>query len=143
MDIKNVVKGMGNKLRKLRESLRLRYFEMAGRLDINRATYTRYEDGTTPPGIKTLCKLGLEYGFSLDWFILNRGPQYYEAVEKKLALASKKEPTLLDRMPADVIDLLEYMEQVPSFRYEVLLFFHGYRTEHGEKEGAVTKGNEG
>lgn len=139
MDIRSLVKEMGYKLRKIRESLRLRPSEMARRLELDKATYLRYENSANAPGVKTLYKIGLDYGISLDWYILNRGPQYYAEVEKKLKLGEPG-PTLLDRFPADVTELLEYMERVPSFRYEVLLFFHRYKEEHGDKAGEVKKG---
>ena len=144
MELKSLVKEMGYKLRKLRESLRMRPSEMARRLELDKTTYMRYENCANAPALKTLCQLGLEYGFSLDWYILNRGPQYYEEIKNKLKIAEEvkkePEPTLLDRLPADVIELLEYMECVPSFRYEVLLFFHRYKEEREEKTVVGAKG---
>ena len=137
MDEKSLLKEIAYKLRKLREPLKLTHKEMAERLHLEKSTYTRYENAETAPRFTTLCKLGTEFGVSLDWFILNRGLKYYAEIEEKVKEAEEAkrepEPNPLDNLPGDVKDLLDHMEQIPTLRYEVLLFFHRYKEEHKDR----------
>ena len=137
MDKKSLVKETGYKLRKLRESKKWTHREIAEHLDLDKSSYSRYEDGSIPPRFTTLCKLGTDFGLSLDWFILNRGPMHYEEIGKKLKVAEEvkkePEPSPLDDLSDDVIEMLEHMKQIPTLRYEVLLFFHKFKKEHKER----------
>ncbi len=128
MDKRNVLREIGHKLRKFRETLKLTVSQMADGIGNERTGYIRYEQGKTPAKLMTLYKLAEKYDLSLDWLIRNKGPMYYKEKEIKEA----KPITTLDSLPNDIKELLDHMEKVPLLRYEVLAFFLKFKDKNKE-----------
>ena len=59
------------KLRYLRKHQELTQAEIAERLNINSATYSKYETGTTEPDIATIKKLAKFFDVSIDYLLEN------------------------------------------------------------------------
>jgi transcriptional regulator with XRE-family HTH domain len=128
MDRKTLLRNIGVKLGDIRESLKLKNFEMADLLSTYRTSYLRYESGVTSPQMITLYRLGITYDISMDWLLLDRGPMHYK--EKELSSESKTPsipPIALER---DVKELLENMEKSPLLRHEILLMFYKFKEDH-------------
>ncbi len=127
MDKKTIMREIGYKLKKLRESLRYRIFEMADYLGNERTSYTRYELGQTPPKLMTLYKVAEKFDISLDWLIRNKGPMYFK---QKQGNQTEPPPTPADAPPDDIKELLDHMQDIPLLRYEVLTMFHKFKEKN-------------
>ncbi len=138
MDKKTLMKDIGYKLRKIRESSRYRPHEMADFLGTWQSTYSRYEKGETPLNIITLYKLANRFNISLDWLIRGKGPMYYN--EKEVGQKSEPDHTeqqLLQILGEDVKELLEHMVQIKLLRYEILVYFQKFKEKHKTKVDAA------
>jgi len=136
MDRKTLLRNIGEKLRVIRDSLKLKNVEMADRLGTYRTSYYHYELGDTSPQIITLYRLGMANDISMDWLILDRGPMHYK--DKEIPIQAVPEPPreivppiALER---DVKELLVHMEKSPLLRHEILLMFYKFKENHKEIE---------
>ncbi|HLP46979.1 MAG TPA: helix-turn-helix domain-containing protein [Candidatus Kapabacteria bacterium] len=144
MDRKKLIREMGEKLRRIRDSLNLRNFEMADRLGIYRTSYYRNELGVTAPQLTALYQLGKLYDISMDWLILDRGPLHYKEKEFPITAESAKiEPVPPIAGDRDVKELLDYMERVPLFRHEVLVMFYKFKDQYKVKDSSTTNDKSG
>lgn len=136
MDRKTLLREIGEKLRKIRESLKYKRSEMADYISAYRTSYYKYESGDTSPQMTSLYKLGKNYDISMDWLILNKGPMYYK--EKEIKKEDQVDQTPFAGILAimgkgkDVKELLEHMEHIPLLRHEVLAFFYRFKEEYKE-----------
>jgi transcriptional regulator with XRE-family HTH domain len=134
MDRKTLLRNIGEKLRNIRDSLKLERFQMADRIDAYRTSYYRYEIGETSPQLTSLYRLGHTDNISMDWLILNRGPMHYK--DKEISLQATPEPPKETVPPIalerDVKELLVHMEKSPLLRHEILLMFYKFKEEHKE-----------
>ena len=126
-------------LKYIRENLKYSQREMADRLGIYNASYSRHENGETMPMVTTLYKLGNMFNISLDWLIQNKGPMYYSEKEETGANGE-----ISKELRQDVNELLEHMEKIPLLRYEILASFHKFKEAHKEMviEAMSGKGEE-
>jgi transcriptional regulator with XRE-family HTH domain len=144
MDRKSLLKDFSYKLRKIRESLNYSHREMAAYFGTEKTNYTRYETGRIFPGFMGLYNFANISGVSLDWLICDRGPMYYKKEEEKddseISEAEKviEEKAGDNSKPAVKIpdgetrELLDYMEQIPLLRHEVMVSFYKFKEEHKE-----------
>ncbi len=132
MDKKTLMRHISQKLRTIREPLRYSQREMADRLGIYRASYSRHESGETMPMVTTLYKLGDIFNISLDWLIQDKGPMYYKEKTEPNGEISKE-------LRKDVNELLEHMDKISLLRYEVLVLFYKFKEEHKDMVHAAMK----
>ena len=125
MDRKTLLRNIGEKLRVIRDSLKLKNVEMADRLGTYRTSCYHYELGDTSPQIITLYRLGMANDISMDWLILDRGPSHYQ--EKEIPSPETVPPIAREK---DVKELLDYMERIPLFRHEVLVMFYKFKEQN-------------
>lgn len=138
MDKKTLMKDIGYKLRKIRESSRYRPHEMADFLGTWQSTYSRYEKGETPLNLLTLYKLTNRFNISLDWLIRGKGPMHDNEKEpNQKPEPNHKEQNLLEILGEDVKELLEHMVQIKLLRYEILVYFHKFKEKHKAKVDAA------
>ena len=142
---KTILKETGRRLKKLRGQFNYPPKEMAAKMRIKTNTYYKNENGETFPGLVPLYLLQQEFGISMDWFIFNKGPMFYE--EKKPQdkepekIEEKKSKALEETMP-DVKELLEHMAEDPLLRHEVLLNFYKYKEKKKNQENSLQKTQE-
>ncbi|MCX6581308.1 MAG: hypothetical protein NT166_14115 [Candidatus Aminicenantes bacterium] len=127
MDRKTLLRNISQKLRDIRNSLKLEGFTMADRIGAYRTSYRHYEMGDRAPQLTCLYHLAHSDNISLDWLIVDRGPKLYK--DKETIPRSSKET---DTLPAiahekDVKELLEHMDQDSLLRHEILLMFYKYK----------------
>lgn len=68
----------GMRLKELRESKRLSQSDVAGRLNVTRATISGYECNTITPSLEQLVKLAVLYNTSLDYMMgIENRPYFY------------------------------------------------------------------
>jgi transcriptional regulator with XRE-family HTH domain len=131
----NLKKEMSYKLRQLRLSLKDTPCQMADRLGIWRSTYVRNENGKTHLNLKTMISLAHQFGISLDWLILNKGPMYYKEKEIK----NEPPPNPLDSLQPDFKELIEHMELIPMLKHEMLLSFCKFKEDRKDLVDAAMK----
>lgn len=119
----DLIQDVGQRLKKLRKQLDYSANEMAGRLGVQVASYYKNESGDTIPGLISLHRLQKDFNISMDWFLFNKGPMYYE--EKQVENETPP-PGLEDKIP-DVKALLEDMEKDPLLRHKILLDYYEYK----------------
>jgi transcriptional regulator with XRE-family HTH domain len=109
----------------VREQLNYSIQDMARRLGLSHSGYFKNESGITFPKLNTLARLHEEYDISMDWLIFNQEPMH----NKDRQPEQGEEKETLDRgdVSSDVRELLEYMDQDPLLRYEVLVYFYKYK----------------
>ena len=142
---RSTLQAVGNKLRALRRQLNYSRARMAAYFELSVSGYSKNENGETLPGLSTLRRLSDDFEISLDWLILNKGPKYFKEKEapKQEELDQEKQQqqkqveekvVRWEAVMPDVKDLLEYMEQDPLLRHEVLAFFYKYKKKNKEEE---------
>lgn len=154
------IKGSGTRLKELRQKLGLSPGEMARHLGLSQNAYYKNENSETFPGAATIILLEKDYDVSMDWLMFGKGPVFYnkekqrvEAMEKELETLKKEhEKTLAktkeieDKLSVDnkpgLKELFEYMERVPVFYHELMVYFQNYKmtAEPGRKTAAKKKG---
>lgn len=137
---KDLLKDIGYKLKKARQTLKHSSGHMISSLQVAPSSYYRNENGKTSPDIMSLRILGRVFGISLDWLVCDKGPMFYK--EKKTGEKEKQEEILegaaekgpqrdpLDTLPDEIRELVIHMEQIPLLRYEILASFHKFKDEH-------------
>lgn len=126
MSRSDFAKETGAKLKKIRNENHLTMNDMAAKLNLNRGTYSRNENGLTIPSYFTLYRLGNDFEISLDWFVLDKAPMYFGEEEEE---TMSPLPLPLPHA-ADINELLDHMEKIPLLRYEILAQFHRFKEEH-------------
>ncbi|MCX6583272.1 MAG: hypothetical protein NT166_24105 [Candidatus Aminicenantes bacterium] len=129
MDRKTLLRNIGQKLKDIRNSLKLEGFTMADRIGAYRTSYRHYEMGDTAPQLTCLYHLAHTDNISLDWLIVDRGPKFYKDKE-----TIPEPPKETETLPAiahekDVKELLEHMDQDSLLRHEILLMFYKYKKD--------------
>ncbi|UCH94398.1 MAG: helix-turn-helix domain-containing protein [Candidatus Aminicenantes bacterium] len=119
----NLIRDVGQRLKKLRKQLDYPANEMASRLGLRISSYYKNESGDTIPGLITLHRLQKDFNISMDWFLFNKGSMYYE---EKQVENEKPHSGLEDKMP-DVKELLDDMEKDPLLRHKILLHYYEYK----------------
>lgn len=117
--------GIGRRLRKVREQLNHSPRDMGRRLGLSHSGYFKNESGITFPKLNTLSQLHEEYDISMDWLIFNQGPMHNK--DRQPEQGEEKKTLDLEEVSSDVRELLEYMDQDPLLRYEVLVYFYKYK----------------
>jgi repressor LexA len=83
------LKEIGERIRKVRRELNLKQEEMAKRIGMSRASFTRYENGEAVPSRKFLKLLEYEFGINPRWILKGEGemflPSDYEKKKQELA----------------------------------------------------------
>ena len=153
----NIGEGRGNRLLAIRKSLNLSPKQMAARLEVNRNTYYKNENGETRPGWKSLQILINTYKISIDWLLYNKGPifinekvpnlseiQAQRKNEKELLeqtvqnLKESEENTkhfnTLKKLQPDIEPLMEAMINDPELRHDILLKFYRHQKQGAEKD---------
>ncbi len=79
------------------------HVQMARFMGVHLSTYHKYETGTAAPSPVTMMNYIKEYGISLEWLMLNRGPKYF----KDITTALKNSETLVKENEALKLELQE------------------------------------
>ncbi len=138
MDKKSLMKDIGYKLRKIRESQKYRTGEMAAAMNTWQSTYSRHEKGETPLNILSLYQMAKRFNISLDWLILNEGPMYRNKKETQQTPETK--PHSLEILGEDAEELLEHMANIKLLRYEIFVYFQKFKNTHKDLvESEMTK----
>ncbi|MCP5051203.1 MAG: helix-turn-helix transcriptional regulator [bacterium] len=137
-DLRN---GLGQRLKTLREGMKLSRNQFAGMLNRTRTTFQRNEEGDSFPEYSTLFKLSEKFDVSIDWLLCNKGPMYYK--EKQADPNPMENHNCMDSLKEEYRELLTYMEEIPVLRYEILLSFRKYLEEHNLQAAAAAPGKAG
>ena len=82
----------GMRLKELREGKRLSQSDVAGRLEVTRATISGYECNTITPSVEQLVKLAVLYNTSLDYMLDMENRSYLYLDD----LSESQQKTILD-----------------------------------------------
>lgn len=132
---KELRKSIGLRLKEIRKALSFTQEVMARILETGRPNYTRIEIGDTFLNHIILHKLAAEFNVSLDWLICGRGSMFIQKgehrdVEKKGNVQSRHQAQLEKPKNTEIVELLEYMEQIPFLYHDVMEFFHKFKIKH-------------
>lgn len=128
-----IVKETGNRVARIRKTLKLSQDRMAGHLGLVRPSYVKYERGEVFPNPYALHVLATTFGISMDWLLTGRGKMIYEETKQPGPEASSLEKKIKsDLVTGDMNDLLEHMAQIPLLRYEILSFFYKFKLQYRE-----------
>jgi len=147
MNKKDLLKDIGYRLKKIRDSLNYSPPGMASRLGIARSSYTRNENGKTCPAIHSMRVLANSLDISLDWFICEKGPMFYSEKQAGQPAAQPEKPEVIpaapeqvaeakpiretpEPLPEEIRELVEHMQRIPLLRYEILAAFHLFKDQH-------------
>lgn len=147
MNKKDLLKDIGYRLKKIRDSLNYSPPGMASRLGIARSSYIRNENGKTCPAIHSMRVLAKTLDISLDWFICEKGPMFYHEKETGQPVAGPDKPEIIpaaleevaevkpiretpEPLPEEIRELVEHMQRIPLLRHEILAAFHLFKEQH-------------
>lgn len=134
---KELRKAIGLRLKEIRKELLFTQEDMARSLETGRPNYTRIEIGDTFLNHVILHKLAAEFNVSMDWLICGKGSMFIHRkgdrdVKKKGKLQSRGLDQLEKPTNPEIVQLLEYMEQMPFLCHDVMEFFYKFKTKHKE-----------
>jgi len=132
MSTERMLNGLSAKLIKIRESFNQTITQMAQQLRIYRGNLVDYEKSKSMPSLSTLHRLGICYGVSLNWFILDKGPMFLSVEEDQKNVSPNPLDELENPLSGDTVELLKYMDKIPLLRHEILVQFHRFKEEHRE-----------
>ncbi len=122
--MKRIKKLIGERIRRVREVLRLSQSKMASRFGEARSTYLTQEAGVRYPSCGVLYNLGMDGKISLDWLICGRGEMFYDdgrVMDEVLSFAAAD---------PDIKEMLAYMMRDKYYMYRVIGDFIKYRREN-------------
>ncbi len=79
------------RIKEIRLDTEKTHVQMARVLGVTLSTYRKYEIGVHAPSPATMMTYVKEYGISLEWLMLNRGPKYFDDITKALETSEKLE----------------------------------------------------
>ena len=138
--VSKIVAGTGRRLKQLRNHFKYSLDEMARKLELSKSGYFKNEGGFTFPGLKTLDRLQREYDISMDWLIFNKGPINYTKKPSVQSLEEERGLSALRNVSQEVLGLVEYMEQDPLLRAEMLVHFYRYKEKREVPVGGKKSG---
>ncbi len=123
---------------------------MARLLGITQSTYQRYEYGDHAPSPFTMNLYVKEFGISLEWLILGRGPKYFGDIRnalEKVKKLEKENESLKQELDAlkgehqahnpegsvvvkekDMVELFRYTDENPLLKHQLLTYFFQYKS---------------
>ncbi len=149
------LKGLGGRLKRIRQSLNLTKAEMGRRLLLNDKSYYKYETDERCPNTKTLKHFSQEYNISMDWLMFGIGGMYLNvdenrrqqetalvetrakmqdaldqqaATEKRLLEAESKIKALT--LKPEISELVDSMEKMPVLHHEIMAYFQRFKGEN-------------
>ena len=132
---KELRKAIGLRLKEIRNALSFTQEMMAKTLETGRPNYTRIEIGDTFLNHIILHKLATEFNISLDWLICGRGSMFISRgeeidMEKQGGMQSRDQDQSGKPTNPEIVELLEYMGQIPFLYHDVMEFFYKFRIKH-------------
>lgn len=156
MGDKKDLKGIASRVTAIRSQLKLTRPQMAEALNISYNAYTKYERALNLPSLKIQAILAEKFDISMDWLLLNKGSMHFSEIEKalqenrvlkqeqeKLTEQEKqkeieKQKQELNKEPVlspdavivtspDIKELLQYMEDNPLFKHQLLTYFYRFK----------------
>jgi len=121
MNTRELRKEISIRFRRMREALKCSHEKIAAHMGIERASYTKYENGWALPNLNSLSVLASHFDVSLDWLVANKGPMFYKG---KVQAGGDIEFT------GELKELFDHMSRIPLLRHEVLSFFHKFKLEY-------------
>jgi len=139
--------GVASRMRTIRSEKRLPVAEMASQLGVCPNDYRKYERAVYSPPLHIQVQLAQKFGISLDWFILNKGPMYFDEIEtalreneqrkqeeqqkpvkrveieEKITRESAVPPDAMIVTAPEIKDLLRFMEENPLYKLQLLTHF--------------------
>ncbi len=134
MQLKNkaLLKQIGNRLRKVREVLKLTPTQIAGTLEVRLSAYRKNEQGLNAPGLRTLETMLKRHGISLNWLLFNRGPMRVSDTQKSPSQSGD----------ADTAEMLEAMSNDRRLHFEMLAHYHHLRESRENRSASPKTGNQ-
>jgi transcriptional regulator with XRE-family HTH domain len=151
---------IASRLRTLRLQKKLPVKQMAAQLGISPNGYRKYERSIYLPPLHLQVILAEQFGISLDWLILNKGPMYIDEIEtavrenqqrkqhepqkpveiQEIEESTNREPVVPpDAMivtSPEIKELLRFMEDNPVFKFQLLSQFYRYKQD-GHQTGEI------
>ncbi|MCP5050397.1 MAG: helix-turn-helix transcriptional regulator [bacterium] len=129
---------VGQRLKQVRERLRLTQSRMALDLIVARSTYSTTEAGTYYPAAPLLLALGEIKGVSIDWLLFGRGGMFNRGKDLN------EEVFRFVDGNNEAQDLLYLMKTFPLFNKRIMEQLHQFKQENQElAEEALKKKNSG
>lgn len=156
-------KTLAARLKAIRKQRNLTTDRMAAELDICVNGYRKCEIGRNSLSQQTQILLAERFDISLDWLLLAKGPMQFSDIEKALRenvelkqeirkLKEQQEqqqrqlekttpepprsPNTVEVTTPEVRELLQYMEDNPMFKFQLLAHFYRMKQE-GPKQGEI------
>jgi transcriptional regulator with XRE-family HTH domain len=123
---------IGNKLKVVREKLGFTQDSIAQKMNVDKATYSRFENGKREPKLTFLERFIETTGVNANWLFLGKGDMFEQHVSGKEENHDIR--VLYPNIPEDpnVYDLIECL-QVPLVYHLIIADFILYRKKHQEE----------
>ncbi len=151
--------GIHKRVKEIRLKAGKERLQMANILGVTLSSYYKYENGETVPSPAIMMTYVKQFGVSLDWLQLDRGPMHFGEITKALEdvkklkeenerlkqetenLESEKGALLPEGavvvVEKDLVELFRYIDENTLFKYELLTHFHKYKAEHKNMDAPV------
>ncbi len=143
-----VNRAVGERLKELREYLKLSRHEMARNLGVTLSALIKNETGETVYRIMTMRRLAEMYKVSLDWLYLGRGGIFYQEREKAAVLEKELAETRaeverlksgelyigLEKELPELRQLMETLSANPPLRHELMVYYYNKKEEKARAE---------
>ena len=102
---------LGDRLKKLRETLQLTQAEMAGKLELQPSAISQMENNRTNPSLETFLKFSDSYGVNLHWLITGQGSMFGAEGEGKNSTEHKL-TKIRDFLNEELLTLVKTKEEL-------------------------------
>ncbi len=120
----SVLKEVGPRLKRVRETMEYSQERMAALFGVTRSTYCRYEAGNAFPGASGLELLVSYFNVSPDWLMTGIGEMYLQEDEQSPANLQ------LEDLKPDVQGMVKVMKKMPLICFEVLSFYYAFKLDN-------------
>lgn len=127
--MKEELKGIGARIRKIREGHRLTQSGIVENLAFGRNNYAKIEQGDVMPGLELLLMLYKTYNISLDWLFTGKGKKVRNKLND-IELSKISESSTEMALIRDIMN-------IPLVKFSVLEFYSRYKMEKRSLLGEI------
>jgi transcriptional regulator with XRE-family HTH domain len=139
VDRKEYLKEVGQRLKTAREKTKFSRRDVSWNMGFSPNVYGYYENGTYFPKPETLIYFSKKLNVSMDWLLLGKGPEEYEAkkeladleaenreLKKEIAQIKQSNETLPPMSP-EMIEMAKEMNESLTLFHEMMLHYNRYK----------------
>ena len=125
---------VGKRLKEVRVALSLKLEELSKKTGLSKSAISYMENGTKKPSSVYMYELSKQFNVNINWVLTGDGHMFKPDIELNLNFGEDNKT---------IKELIDYIENVPYTRHDILRYFFTFKNENKKMEGALTAAHEG